>query len=279
MTTEQEAFATAVGALRPYLSKIVVVGGWAHRLFVLRPDATPPAFRPLVTDDADIATPLALDVHEKRIDLLLKEVGFVEELAGDELPPVASYVLKTEDQDFELAFIADLKGSRTTRDGKRDVTVAVAGVVAQKLRWVSALLVAPWTVTLDEHNGYPVPGGGPVTVQIANATSYLFQKLMVLPARMASGKGGKDALYMFDTLRLFASSLDDLHATREVLFDRFPGSAPKELESLAQRYFGTGTSDAVVAAAVVARESGRAEPPSAAMIAATCRAGFAAVFG
>ncbi len=200
MTTERAAFARAVGALRPHLSDLVVVGGWAHRLFRLCPEVTLPSFQPLVTDDADVATPLTTVSNRPPMDVLLEAAGFREDLKGDESPPVARYVLETDNEAFELEFVASFHGSGRRRDGTRDVTVRVAGISAQKLRHVDVLLVHPWTVRLDKAVGYKVPGG-PADVHIPNAASYLFQKLIVLTKRP---KGSKDVLYMFDTLRLFA---------------------------------------------------------------------------
>jgi hypothetical protein len=37
------SFARAVEALKPYLEELVFVGGWAHFLYTLRPEASPVA--------------------------------------------------------------------------------------------------------------------------------------------------------------------------------------------------------------------------------------------
>jgi hypothetical protein len=50
-----EQFSRLVDALRPWLGKVVFVGGWAHRLYRERPDSTSLAYDPLRTDDADVA--------------------------------------------------------------------------------------------------------------------------------------------------------------------------------------------------------------------------------
>lgn len=47
--------ARLVDALRPWLNHLVIVGGWAHRLHRFHPWASPPAYRPLRTQDADVA--------------------------------------------------------------------------------------------------------------------------------------------------------------------------------------------------------------------------------
>jgi hypothetical protein len=275
VSSEQDAFARVVGALRPYLSELVVVGGWAHRLFRLHPQATPPPFHPLVTDDADVATPLELEANRPPIDGLLKAAGFTEDLRGDESPPVSRYTLETPDQALELEFIANLQGSLHRRDGSRNVTVLVAGITAQKVRHVDALLLDPWTVRLDEGVGYRIPDG-PADVLIPNAAAYLFQKLITLSSRQVD-KRGKDVLYVFDTLLLFSSSLPELRRHWERLSPRLTEPVRRDFARLWRSRFIAGA-DEVVAAASIARNTGRSSPPSAATIAATCRAGFQEVF-
>ena len=67
-----------VGALEPWLDKIVIVGGWAHRLHRIHPKAQVLSSPPLVTLDADIAVPrhLPVDGHDIRQRLIAR--GFAE---------------------------------------------------------------------------------------------------------------------------------------------------------------------------------------------------------
>jgi len=60
-------FARALKALGPYLGELVVVGGWAHRLYGLHSMSRASGFQPLMTEDADIARPHE-DEEEGRID-------------------------------------------------------------------------------------------------------------------------------------------------------------------------------------------------------------------
>lgn len=57
MTAERddEKFAVLVDALGPYLGRVVIVGGWAHRLFRHHPLAQTMPYRPLMTRDTDVA--------------------------------------------------------------------------------------------------------------------------------------------------------------------------------------------------------------------------------
>lgn len=57
MTAERddEKFAQLADAIGPYLDRVVIVGGWAHRLFRHHPLAQPLSYAPLMTRDTDIA--------------------------------------------------------------------------------------------------------------------------------------------------------------------------------------------------------------------------------
>ena len=57
--SEVDYFARLVEALEPWLDRVVIIGGWAHRLYRLHPLAQPLDYEPLGTFDADVAVPLA----------------------------------------------------------------------------------------------------------------------------------------------------------------------------------------------------------------------------
>jgi hypothetical protein len=80
-------------ALGPYLDELVVVGGWAHRLYELHAMARSPGFEPLMTEDADIAAPGKMQKKGESIAALLKSEGFAESFFGEDRPPVSEYRL------------------------------------------------------------------------------------------------------------------------------------------------------------------------------------------
>ena len=88
-------------------------------------------------------------------------------------------------------------------------TLAKAGVTAQKLRHLDLLLVRPWTVRLDAAAGVPLPT--PADTRLANPVAFIAQKLLIQASRTPA-KRAQDALYIHDTLELFAPSLDALRA-------------------------------------------------------------------
>jgi hypothetical protein len=54
-----------VEALDPWLSQVVILGGWAHRLLRYHPLAQAVSHEPLLTLDTDVAIPVTLEVQEQ----------------------------------------------------------------------------------------------------------------------------------------------------------------------------------------------------------------------
>ena len=247
------AIARLVDALRPWLDHLVIVGGWAHRLHRLHPEARVPAYRPLRTRDADVAfspaDPLAGD-----IGAALRAAGFRAELSSDHRPPVTQYRLGDEgdpDRGFYAEFLAPLRGSGVRRDGTEDATVARAGVTAQKLRYLDLLLIRPWAVRLDAAAGAPLPT--PADVRIADPVAFVAQKLLIQSARPPA-KRAQDALYVHDTLELFSPALDALQAEwREHLRPTLPAKTAALVERSARELFESVT-DVLRAAARIPQD-------------------------
>lgn len=86
------SFARLVDAVRPWHQRLVVVGGWAHRLHRLLPGAVVPAHAPIRTLDADLAFDTRRAIHGD-IGGALIAAGFREELATEHQPPVSWYRL------------------------------------------------------------------------------------------------------------------------------------------------------------------------------------------
>jgi len=81
-----KSFARLVDVLAPWLDQVVIVGGWAHRLYRLHPLAQPLEYEPLATFDTDVAMPDKLSHHGEGIGARLALSGFTEELLGDMRP-------------------------------------------------------------------------------------------------------------------------------------------------------------------------------------------------
>ena len=88
---ELEAFAKFVGAIEPWLGEVVLIGGWAHRLYRLHPLARKLGYLPLTTLDGDVAVPPKLKAQEMTVRQRLLDAGFKEEFVGEDRPPATHY--------------------------------------------------------------------------------------------------------------------------------------------------------------------------------------------
>lgn len=202
--SEQLAFGRLVAGLSPWLEQLVFVGGWAFRLYRLLPGAQVPAYRPVVTLDADVAFAEG-ERLEGNIRARLLDTGFVESLMGNHRPPVSQYTLGDDASGFYAEFLTPLSGSGRRRGGQPMATVAKAGVTAQRLRHLDLLLEAPWQVTLGADWGVAQD----TTVRVPNPASFIAQRLLIHGQRLPAKKA-QDILYIHDTLELFGAQLDAL---------------------------------------------------------------------
>src|ERR1700675_2555669 len=259
-------------ALDPWLPQIVVVGGWAHRLFRYHPLAQAVQYEPLLTLDTDVALPVKLEVREQDLRDRLASAGFKERFLGEHQPPATHYQLGDEEGSFYVEFLTPLIGSEHDREGNLRATTRVAGVTSQNLRYVDLLLASPWKVELSRANGFPFEG--PKQIRIAHPTRFMAQKLLIHDRRERRSRA-KDILYLHDTIELFGASLDVLGEEWELAAKpELSESAIRSIKAAADTVFSKVTDDIRGAAQAAA---GRALTPE--RIQELCRAGLKAVFG
>lgn len=247
-----EAFSKFIAALEPWLGEVVLVGGWAHRLYRLDPRARKLDYLPLTTLDGDVAVPPRLKKEEPNVRNRLLAAGFEEEFVGEDRPPAAHYHYGSGGG-FYAEFLTPLKGSEYDRSGKRKATKEVAGVSSQLLRHIEVLLISPWKIELGEENGFPLSPKR--TVQIANPSSFLAQKILIHHDRGYTDRA-KDLLYMHDTIEVFAESLKELqNIFRDHIAPQLHPRRIAELETAAERLFGK-VDDTIREAAVIAAGRG-----------------------
>lgn len=267
-----EHFGRLILALEPWLDKVVIIGGWAHRLYRLDPRAQPLSYAPILTLDTDVAIPAHLAVTTQDIRERLAAQGFKEERLGHAQPPATHYSLGEQETGFYAEFLTPLAGSEHTRAGKRKATTRIGGIVSQRLRYIEILLNAPWTVSLDASVGFPFPQ--PTKVQIANPAGFLAHKLLIHSKRNPA-KFAKDILYIHDTLETFGGGLEDL---RNEWTGRVKPQLHKKsiqiVEHGADTLFGDVT-DMIRRAARIA--SGRALSPE--LMQEVCHLGLKRIFG
>jgi hypothetical protein len=248
-----QSFARLVDALRPQLTAVVFVGGWAHRLHRLHPYAQPLEYAPLMTRDADVAVPPRA-FAESDIRAQLFAANFQERFIADHQPPVTRYELGDEAGAFYAEFLTPLVGGENRRDGTPDVTVKIGRVSAQKLRYLDVLLHQPWTLRLDRGNGFPFYQ--PTDVLVPNAAAYIAQKILIHGKRRPEEQA-RDVLYVHDTIETFGRSLERLQVEwREHVRPELSRRAVQAVEGGAASMFGD-VSDVIRNAAIQARQAGR----------------------
>jgi hypothetical protein len=268
---ELEAFSKFVVALTPWLGELVVVGGWAHRLYRLDPRARKLDYVPLTTLDGDVAVPPKLKKEESNVRKSLLDAGFEEEFIGEDRPPATHYHYGNGGG-FYAEFLAPLEGSEYDRSGKRKATKEVSGISSQLLHYIEILLISPWKVELSEENGYAISPKR--SVQIANPASFLAQKILIHERRDHKDRA-KDLLYMHDTVELFSETLDELQKLfRGTVAPKLHQRRLAEIEGAAEKLFGK-VDDTIREAALMA--AGRKLSPE--RLAETARAGLTEIFG
>lgn len=266
-------FGRLIEALDPWLSNVVIIGGWAHRLYRSHPLAQKIDYPPLFTVDADVAVPQHLPVGESNVVERLRKYGFEENFLGDDQPPVTRYTLGSDDFGFFAEFLTPLKGSGYKRDGASDTTVRVAGVSSQKLRYLEILLEQPWSVRLDRSIGYPSDTGP--KIPIANAASFMGQKLLIHEKREPKHRA-KDVLYIHDTIEIFGNSLATVKAMwHEQLKPKFHDTITTKIKDAIHEAFSNVT-DTIRDAAEISRSLGREVRPDD--IREVCQVGTATIF-
>jgi hypothetical protein len=267
---ELEAFSKFVDALAPWLGEVVLIGGWAHRLYRIHPLARKLDYLPLTTLDGDVAVPPRLKAQEATVRQRLLAEGFEEEFVGEDQPPSTHYHYG-KGGGFYAEFLTPLVGSEYDRRGRRKATKEVGGISSQLLRYIEILMLSPWKVELDKDNGYPFSARR--NVRIANPASFLVQKILIHGKRNYKDRA-KDLLYIHDTIEVFSESLEELQTIYQN--DVAPRLHPRrraEIEGAAGKLFGKVDDIIREAAPMAARRKVSPE-----RLAETSRAGLKEIF-
>ncbi len=271
--TDKEQFAQLMKALEPWLPQIVVIGGWAHRLYRFHPLSQKLDFPPLTTLDTDIAVPPQLPVADRDMRDRLIASGFTEEFMGEHQPPATHYRLGNTAGGFYAEFLTPLAGGNEDRHGRSTATVRIAGVTLQKLRYLELLLKSPWEVVLEPEGGFPLEPA--MAVHVPNASSYLAQKVLIHKKRERREQS-KNFMYIHDTIQTFGPSLERLRYEWEKnVKPHLHSKAAAEVAHGAEVLFREVT-DVTREAAIQARAAGRNISPEE--IQAVCYAGLQQVF-
>ncbi len=153
----------------------------------------------------------------------------------------------------------------------------VSGVTPPKLPYASLLNLDPWTLDLTPERGFPI-AGDTIAVRVVNPVSYLAQKVLVFSRGDRSReKQAKDVLYMHDTLLLMSARLGDMEGAWGTLCQEVHTTWVKDLRRIRDEEFVKVT-DRLRRAALIAKASGRGDPPDAERIRQVCQLGLGRVF-
>jgi hypothetical protein len=273
MTQDTLTFARLVDALRPWLPVVVFIGGRAHRLHRQHPLARSLSYAPLMTKDGDVAIDPRDVPATDHIKSRLLENEFVEDMTGEDKPPVTYYRFRERTNPHYAEFLVPLIGGEYKRDGTRDATTRVGDVNAQKLRYLELLFISPWTLDLGTGE---IPLDTPATIRIPNPASYLAQKILIHGYRKPSDRA-KDTLYVHDTLETFAGALPDIRKTwLEHVKPTLGQKQVKRIEAAAGQ-LEAGITDEIREATIQARAAGR--DLSADRLVQVCAYGLREIFG
>lgn len=266
----EETLVRALRGLAPVLDQLVVIGGTAHRLFTRHPlvrERAAANFDLLTTEDVDFAAPVELGLarHQDRsvVDAL-DEAGFHAVPQGVE---PATYIYRLEgDNAAYLQFVAPKVGSGISRSDSSPSRMKFAGIVAERLRGVDLLLQSPWHLDMQA-------GERAVSIRVVHPVAFTIQKLLLLGEESRREKRGKDLLYVFDTLSIFAEELDSLAAEGDSIASTLKKRG-KRTVSTALEALRSENHEAFHEAARIAQSYPRARTPDARQIHLACLHGL-----
>ncbi len=211
-----EFLANVLQAFRPHLDTLVLIGGFAVRLYELHPRATSIGMRVLRTLDADFATPPAIAPRPGgTLRELADAAGFDPDLRSEYNPPVMKFVPRDSTvasgaEQYTVEVHTALTGRSVDRAGSPLVTVTIqAGLTAQRLRYLDLLQLDPWQVSLGN-----LPGAGQITppldVRVPHPGFFIIQKILIADRRDPETERPKDMAYFYQVVNLFSRELPRL---------------------------------------------------------------------
>lgn len=216
--------------LRPYLSQIVVGGGWApflyHRYLAKNRDRSP-----VLTRDIDFMVGhQVLIVGPQTIDeILTKEAKLTATFKNRDNPAVIHYEGTIDDVEVEIEFLTDQTGSQEEK-----VLVVQKGLHAEALRYVSIIIENPLLLEINDME--PVQLDTPLIVQVPIPAAYIFQKGLSFPDRRDKQRASKDLYYIFDILAGIPEEYSMISSDLGVLSRKHPAWFMKFLSNLGTQF-------------------------------------------
>ncbi len=199
---------------RSYLDTVVLVGGFAVRLYESHPRAAPATVRVLRTFDADLATASGgIPLAGESLGALAEAAGFQADFRGDHIPPIMKFIPRGAlarrgggDQ-YTVEFLTPMTGAPVRRRGRAVVTSDIqAGVTAQRLRYLDLLLERPWRVSLAGLPGISEEART-LEVRLPHPGFFIVQKILISEELNRQDKRPKDMAYVHQVVSLFRREL------------------------------------------------------------------------
>ncbi len=216
--------------LRPYLSQIVIGGGWApflyYRYLAKNRERTPVLTRDIdfmVGHQVPIVGPQTID------EILTREAKLTATYKNLDDPPVIHYEGTIDDVEVEIEFLTDQTGSQEEK-----VLVVQKGLHAEALRYVSIIVENPLLLEINDME--PVQVDAPLIVQVPMPAAYIFQKGLSFPDRRNKQKASKDLYYIFDILAGIPEKYSMIVSDLGVLSGKHPGWFKKFLSNLGTQF-------------------------------------------
>lgn len=247
---------------RSYLDTLVLVGGFAVRLYEIHPRAAPAAVRVLRTFDADLATPSGgIPLVGESLSALAEAAGFQLDFRGDHIPPVMKFVPKgalarpVGGNQYMVEFLTPMTGAPVSRSGREVMTSDIqAGVTAQRLRYLDLLLESPWRVSLAGLPGIPEENTT-IEVRLPHPGFFIVQKILISGELNRQDKRPKDMAYVYQVVSLFRRELIALAGDVRDQMNAIPAWRRwlERFKRLAGSLFGGPTAPGVMEAHTVLR--------------------------
>ncbi|MFH1725752.1 MAG: hypothetical protein ABII00_14170 [Elusimicrobiota bacterium] len=193
---------TALDALRPYLSDLVLVGGWVPQVYAWAEDAEPVA---VLSFDVDAAVPGSVPVRGgKSISEVLRGAGFEQRTTdtafvfgtpgAGKAPVVTEFAYLKGNLDVPIEIIAPLKGR-----GEVAGVAVQKGLVVPALRFTDILLAHTRKVTV---RGETLEGKRRrLSLRVPTLAAFVFARGLIFPRRRELEKRGKDLAYIYEVLK------------------------------------------------------------------------------
>lgn len=211
-----DVLAVLLKSIEPYLSDIVLVGGWAHALHLRE---ACPSSRAVHTTDVDITIPRRLPSYGRpELLRLVEDAGFEIEAVGK----AGLVLIRKNEVDLDILCDAESASDIIRVEGQGELCV-------QGYPFLDMHLAASRSVTVgtDLHPAFEPP----IDLQIPTLPAYVLGKILSASGRSISRRRTKDLVYLYQ-VTLERPLMDALLADLSDHVRAFPTASRSAVEAL-----------------------------------------------